>query len=71
MSKKIAPDEDASPLPTARRDLLADAIAGGAFGRHETFHLRTGWLRKGYRAIQEKGGDFFASPQTTEDLGRG
>jgi len=60
-----------SAVSAQKKDLLADAIASGSFGRHETFHLRTGWLRKGFRAIQEKGGDFFASPQTTEELGVG
>ncbi len=43
-----------------------------AFGRHETFALRYGWLSKGFQAISEKGGSgIFESDEATVRLGVG
>lgn len=41
-----------------------------AFGRHETFHLRFGWLTKGYQAWQEDPG-IFEQDDATVRLGVG
>ena len=43
-----------------------------AFGRHETFAIRYGWLSKGFQAITEKGGSgIFESDAATVRLGVG
>ncbi len=43
-----------------------------AFGRHETFALRYGWLPKGFQAITEQGGSgIFESDDATVRLGVG
>lgn len=43
-----------------------------AFGRHETFAVRYGWLSKGFQAITEKGGSkIFESDEATVRLGVG
>lgn len=41
-----------------------------AFGRHETFALRYGWLTKGFQAVQ-KDSNVFTSPHNTVTLGVG
>lgn len=41
-----------------------------AFARHETFHLRFGWLRKGFAAAQRDSG-VFTRPDATVALGVG
>lgn len=41
-----------------------------AFGRHETFALRYGWLTKGYQALEEDAG-VFESDEATVKLGVG
>ncbi len=43
-----------------------------AFGRHETFAVRYGWLSKGFQALTEKGGsNIFESDEATVKLGVG
>lgn len=43
-----------------------------AFGRHETFAVRYGWLSKGFHALTEKGGsNIFESDEATVKLGVG
>lgn len=43
-----------------------------AFGRHETFAVRYGWLSKGFQAMTEKGGKgIFESDEATVRLGVG
>jgi len=43
-----------------------------AFGRHETFAVRYGWLSKGFQAMTEKGGSrIFESDEATVRLGVG
>lgn len=49
--------------------LLAQ-YADAAFARHETFHLRFGWLRKGFAATQENA-EVFTRPDATVILGVG
>lgn len=49
--------------------LLAQ-YAEPAFARHETFHLRFGWLRKGFTAAQEDP-QAFSKPDATVALGVG
>lgn len=59
-------------MPSAALDLLSEIIVSGAYGRHETFHLRTGWLRKGYVAVKgEHGPQIFAQKHATDVLGVG
>lgn len=41
-----------------------------AFGRHETFSLRYGWLTKGFQAFQHNN-EIFASDEATVELGVG
>lgn len=41
-----------------------------AFGRHQTFHLRTGWLKKGYKAVK-KNPLIFSEDEATSELGVG
>jgi Protein of unknown function (DUF4007) len=41
-----------------------------AFARHETFHFREGWLRKGLLAIK-KDSDVFVRPEATDMFGLG
>ena len=41
-----------------------------AFGRHETFQLRYGWLTKGYQAVEKNPG-VFKSDEATVELGVG
>jgi hypothetical protein len=49
---------------------LLAAAAEPAFARHETFHLRFGWLRKGFTAALEDPG-VFSKPGATVELGVG
>lgn len=49
---------------------LLGQYADPAFARHETFHLRFGWLRKGFTAAQEDG-QAFSKPDATVALGVG
>jgi Protein of unknown function (DUF4007) len=49
---------------------LLAAAAKPAFARHETFHLRFGWLRKGFTAA-EKDPQTFSKPYATVELGVG
>lgn len=49
---------------------LLAAVARPAFGRHETFHLRFGWLRKAYEAANEDP-RMFSRPDATVQLGVG
>ena len=47
------------------------ALTGGIFfARHETFHPRHGWLKKGFDAVQERS-DIFATADAHLDLGVG
>lgn len=41
-----------------------------SFARHETFHIRTGWLRKGLKAIEEND-HIFLEDEAMEELGIG
>ena len=41
-----------------------------AFGRHESFHLRYGWLTKGFQAFEENP-EIFSSPEAIVTLGVG
>ena len=41
-----------------------------AFGRHESFALRYGWLTKGFQAVEETS-DIFSSPDAIVTLGVG
>jgi hypothetical protein len=41
------------------------------FARHETFHLRHGWLRKGYFGVLKHGSEVFSQDTATVDLGVG
>lgn len=49
---------------------LLAAAAKPAFARHETFHLRFGWLRKGFTAASQDPGAF-SKPDATVELGVG
>lgn len=49
---------------------LLAAAAKPAFARHETFHLRFGWLRKGFTAAS-KDPEAFSRPNATVELGVG
>lgn len=49
---------------------LLSAAAKPAFARHETFHLRFGWLKKGFTAA-ENDPQAFSKPSATVDLGVG
>lgn len=49
---------------------LLAAAAEPAFARHETFHLRFGWLRKGFTAALNDPG-VFTKPYATVELGVG
>jgi hypothetical protein len=49
---------------------LLTAAAEPAFARHETFHLRFGWLRKGFTAAL-KDPEAFSRPDATVQLGVG
>lgn len=49
---------------------LLAAAAKPAFARHETFHLRFGWLRKGFTAANEDP-EAFSKPNATVELGVG
>lgn len=42
----------------------------GKYGQHETFHLRTGWLRKAYDKVDKKP-DGFSKENVNEDFGVG
>lgn len=39
-----------------------------SFGRHETFHIRTGWLKKGYDAINTKDSSLFFYQTNASDI---
>ena len=53
-------------------DFLRFNVQKTAFGRHETFGLRYGWLTKGYQALQKtKKGNPFTSDDATVELGVG
>lgn len=41
------------------------------FGGHETFPVRTGWLSKGLRLLQQDGGRSFDRPDVADELGVG
>lgn len=58
-------------MPAPEHDVLLPHLFNGSYGRHETFHMRTGWLRKGLRAVQEHGPQFFGQKDGTEVLGVG
>lgn len=49
---------------------LLDQYTVSAFARHETFHLRFGWLRKGFAAAREDH-EVFTRPDATVTLGVG
>ena len=49
---------------------LLAAAAKPAFARHETFHMRFGWLRKGFTAA-EQDPQTFSKPYATVELGVG
>ncbi|GAB3539282.1 DUF4007 family protein [Arthrobacter tecti] len=49
---------------------LLAAAADSGFARHETFHLRFGWLRKGFTAALADP-DAFSKPNATVELGVG
>lgn len=49
---------------------LLAAAAEPAFARHETFHLRFGWLRKGFTAAMDNP-EAFSKPNATVELGVG
>lgn len=49
---------------------LLDQYTVAAFARHETFHLRFGWLRKGFAAAR-KDPEVFTKPDATVTLGVG
>lgn len=49
---------------------LLDQYTTAAFARHETFHLRFGWLRKGF-AEARKNPEVFTKPDATVILGVG
>lgn len=44
---------------------------GYTFARHETFHIRTGWLRKGLNAINKNNHIFLETIEAMEELGLG
>ncbi|MGY2702558.1 DUF4007 family protein [Nocardioides sp. HB32] len=48
---------------------LLKAAAEPTFARHETFHLRFGWLRKGFAAAANP--EVFSKPNATVELGVG
>lgn len=49
---------------------LLGQYAEPAFARHETFHLRFGWLRKGFAAVRDAP-QVFSQPDATVELGVG
>ncbi len=51
-------------------DLLKETFSYKSYGRHETFHLRTGWLRKGFEKIKNDP-NFFNDEFAIEEFGVG
>ncbi len=56
---------------TTNSILYGDFFRNGQYGRHETFHVRTGWLRKAYRSVEEIGPSIFSEENASEYLGVG
>lgn len=57
-------------MPKKTDDLNSKYFENRSYGRHETFYLRTGWLRKGFENIKNDP-KFFTNPETIEILGVG
>lgn len=51
--------------------LIADAIPNPTFANHESFHLRYGWLKKAYDAVDGNSGDIFVQSDAPIKLGVG